>query len=370
MVTLVYSSHDGRDLPTNIHGKGGNPATSDLYWRYQLRQSQPDISKTLVLWERWFKNELHTPTPEHIRLLGIYINPSGNEVVVLSRNLDHVYGDVSVPGVEASTNLVPGHLAYLRSRDGPSPDRMPESTIIARSEVVGTYDAKLSFRDGGTTDFVFSGIRWKPKPGKGLQNPSGIGNTPEQGSTVVFDHAEGTNRVVCLLTKLDDQEGWRMATNTVSPNARSGKVFPFDRKYQLILRSSDPSKNLILWEKGFAYDIFHEAAAEVGSGPDLGILGYHIDAKFQRAVVFYRFLNMLGGEISIPGKTIPTNQNGVRSFVLVESVGWSGPPATSVVVSPGAGDGQYHATVFFGGGQRTNTVFDGKVWSPERIILK
>ena len=367
-ITLTYTRYQGGIAGRQEAEFSGRPkiyivGTRD-YWRYRLYLGTNVNQQSQILWERSFANTLGAETPKDIGLLTYYIDPGLDRVVVISRNGQTAFGDVCCRTNGVYTNLVSQASSYLVPKNDAFDGRLLASAKVSPGARSGTFEVRLTTEDGLSADFVFTGSRWRTKlPDENLR-PGGA--APE---VVVFEDLSGSDRIVGTYARINEDDGLRMAIKAFEGRNIAGSPVPFDRKYNLKLKSHDSSKDLVLWEKCFTCDDF-ENGVFVGDSKGGGShfadcavhpLGYYFDSKLNRAVVFYSYINHIYGEVCIPGRNGATNLLGVTPFYM--AIPRAAPAA--VVVSSRGIPGSYQATVTYGIGAGTNILFDGKRWIPD-----
>ena len=344
-------------------------------WKLRLYLGSPTAPKSKVLWERVLESIERGQAPRDVRVLGYHIEPDGNCAVVFSQDYLFAHGDIIHSGGLGLTNVVSKFRNVVFSQAGPSQSNPAVAAKVSPGPCSGIYDAHLTLRNGGNVEVTFTGHRWRFRPPGERRDAAG-----QIGETVIYDRADGLVRVVFSYTIIDDREGLRLTSKSQAGRAISGFESLFDRRYRLTMKAEKRENDLVLWEKLIAsegYGVISPANSSVNplsspglNQPNIEIVKYFVDITSDRCVVVFRIGNSLFGEIAKPGRNGAEDLSGVRPFSLFSASGRTLSSGLSGTVTAGKMAASYEVRLDLGAVGKTNVLFDGSKWIPERIELK
>ena len=402
-VTLAYEGIRGRYLPPGTR-TDSSAGISDLLregivsWRYRLVLNPRDENTKLVLWEGVFPHGRDSAGPYQVGVLAYFIEPSLERVVVLSWDYMGPKGDICRPGVAGATNIISAKWSRFYPQGWDVGRGLPIAGKLLPGPAPGTYDATVEFEGGRSADFLFAGYRWRPKSPADLRPQKA---SSDAGEVVMFETVAGAKKVIGSYSSIDEHLGTTNALNAWLGANRSEAMIPFDRRYQLRLRSYNPASERVLWEKFIDCNSANDQALSFGLdlksitnrfrfrpgglpivnkgndapagtngitaphphvrniiGPCVTILGYCLTPELLRTAVVYFHRNRVFGEVAGVGSLGTPSPPEMPQFSLVNR-GSAAPTATVTIEDK---TGVFHATVTFGDGVQTNVVFDGKQW--------
>lgn len=384
LVTEKFQTDKGS--PATSSSPQQHQTTGDLFrdTKYCLYLTNRLAKTATLLWQRSFASAPKMKAAinpreydEHWKpnVTGVYVDPEQKKSAIVYSAEYSVWGDV-VTFEEASLLAATPPQSALIFRPTPLNYTWP----IASTRILPEIDTQhikveFAFRERETAEYVYTGVAWesaekRERPNSTQQAVPKKVRLSSTNEVIELEERDGGNRVVFSYTGIPEAEGWQMVSNAVA-GTKTVPQYPFDRKYRLYVRTGDsPPKETVLWERPFTCESFYAATGKEQPATYMKLLCYHTDPSFQRAIVFFKIMNTVFGEVYLPGARSATNVAGTKPFMAVRELGWGSPPIASVKVTPGNVVGTYSAALTLEAGGVTNIVFDGQKWIPDRIHFK
>lgn len=204
----------------------------------------------------------------------------------------------------------------------------------------------------------------------------------------VFEYADSAKVVTGIYSRIDEVERQKRAkVLAMSLNvSKNGGVIVADRDYRLYLKPKNATNNWLLWERAFVCESGPNGFHIDGDTNEVDILGFCAEMEFSRAVVVYGYRGQVWADISrigsasatntlpfkltalgLPyigkshqaGRRIPSSLRDKEPVIAINSV-------IGAEVAPGSASGTYRAKFIMSDGARTNMLFQGECWIPER----